>query len=174
MNENIVNEQQVNIGLINPKSPSNVGAVLRAAGCYQANSIYYTGKRYANAAKFNTDTKNLKDKIPLIGLEGIEDAFAKDVSIICVDLVEGAIPLPEFQHPENALYIFGPEDGSIPQDVIDKSHAVVYVPTIGCMNLAASVNVLLYDRLVKNKNYDVSVDLIKKSRDTNNKTKVKV
>jgi tRNA(Leu) C34 or U34 (ribose-2'-O)-methylase TrmL len=26
---------------------------------------------------------------------------------------------------------------------------VVYVPTQGCMNLAASVNVILYDRLAK-------------------------
>jgi tRNA(Leu) C34 or U34 (ribose-2'-O)-methylase TrmL len=26
---------------------------------------------------------------------------------------------------------------------------VVYVPTIGCMNLAATVNVVLYDRLAK-------------------------
>ena len=66
--------------------------------------------------------------------------------MICVDLVEGATPLPDFEHPENALYIFGPEDGTIAQEVINSADAVVYVPTIGCMNLAASVNVLLYDR----------------------------
>lgn len=167
-----MNKYEVNIGLINPKSPSNVGAVIRAAGCYQANSIYYTGKRYANAAKFNTDTQNVKSKIPLVALDDIEEAFANNVSVICVDLVEGATPLPTFKHPDNALYIFGPEDGTIPQDVLNRSDAVVYVPTVGCMNLAASVNVLLYDRLVKKNNYDASVDLIKKSRDTNNKTKV--
>jgi len=26
---------------------------------------------------------------------------------------------------------------------------VVYIPTVGCMNLAATVNVVLYDRLAK-------------------------
>ncbi len=163
----------VNIGLINPKSPTNVGAVMRAAGCYQADTIFYTGKRYAHAQKFNTDTKNIKAKVPLIGVDNIKEAASKDISIVCVDLVEGATPLPEFEHPKNALYIFGPEDGTIPQNIIDSAYSVVYVPTVGCMNLAASVNVLLYDRMLKTKTYDISVDLIKKSRDTNNKTSVK-
>jgi tRNA(Leu) C34 or U34 (ribose-2'-O)-methylase TrmL len=26
---------------------------------------------------------------------------------------------------------------------------VVYIPTVGCMNLAATVNVVLYDRMAK-------------------------
>lgn len=164
---------QVNIGLINPKSPTNVGAVMRAAGCYQADNVFYTGKRYANAAKFNTDTQNIKEKIPLVAVEHIDESLVSGVKIVCVDLIEGATPLPLFEHPERALYIFGPEDGTIPQTLIDKADAVVYVPTVGCMNLAASVNVLLYDRLVKTNGYDMSTELIKQSRDTNNRTKVK-
>ena len=34
------------IGLFNPKSPENVGSVMRAAGCYGVNSVFYTGVRY--------------------------------------------------------------------------------------------------------------------------------
>ena len=168
-----MNNQQINIGLINPKSPTNVGAVMRAAGCYQANNVFYTGQRYANAAKFNTDTQNIKEKIPLTAVDSIDESLINGVKVVCVDLVEGATPLPLFEHPEQALYIFGPEDGTIPQCIIDKADAVVYVPTVGCMNLAASVNVLLYDRLVKTNSYDISNELIKQSRDTNNRTKVK-
>lgn len=163
---------EISIGLINPKSPSNVGAVMRAAGCYQVDNVYYTGKRYDNAVKFNTDTKNVKGKIPLIALEEIEQAAVLNTKVICVDLVEGSIPLPYFTHPENALYIFGPEDGTIPQSVINKADSVVYVPTIGCMNLAATVNVLLYDRMVKLNSFDVGNELIKRSRDKNNRTKI--
>lgn len=164
---------QVLIGLTNPKSPTNVGAVLRAAGCYQANEVSYSGPRYTLAAKFNTDTQNAGNKIPLIAKESLLDDIPDDVSIICVDLVEGAIPLPDFVHPDKALYIFGPEDGTISQQIIDKADAVVYVPTVGCMNLAASVNVTLYDRLAKSPNVNKGDALIKKSRDTNNKVKVK-
>ena len=165
--------EHVVIGLTDPKSPSNVGAVMRAAGCYQADEVRYTGVRYARAAKFHTDTKDASRKIPLNAVESLTNDLAPEQRIVCVDLVEGAIPLPEFEHPENALYIFGPEDGTIAQEVINLADAVVYVPTIGCMNLAASVNVLLYDRLAKSKHVIVGDDLIKRSRDTNNTVSVK-
>ncbi|GAA0820626.1 RNA methyltransferase [Colwellia asteriadis] len=181
--------KQVSIGLTNPKSPTNVGAVMRAAGCYQVDQVFYTGKRYELAAKHNkdtlkTDTKNVQQKIPLQGIDNFIDikSLAENISpnakIICVDLVEGAIPLPAFVHPDEAIYIFGPEDGTIKQAVIDMADDVVYVPTVGCMNLAASVNVLLYDRLAKslqhqNKAQQIDNDLIRQSRDTNNKVKVK-
>ncbi|MFA0520743.1 TrmH family RNA methyltransferase, partial [Vibrio sp. 10N.222.55.E8] len=57
---------------------------------------------------------------------------------------------------------------SISQDVANRADHVVYVPTVGCMNLAASVNVLLYDRLAKSDDMDESNELIKKSRDNRN------
>jgi hypothetical protein len=41
------------------------------------------------------------------------------------------------------------------------------------MNLAASVNVLLYDRLAKSDYSHAGDDLIKQSRDTNNTVKVR-
>ena len=161
------------IGLINPKSPENVGAVMRAAGCYQADSVAYTGVRYARAAKFSTDTKSAVRSIPLTGVDSLLDDLPADVQIVCVELAEGATPLPYFQHPKKALYVFGPEDGSIPQDIADKADHVVYVPTIGCMNLAATVNVLLYDRLAKSDNMLQGDDLIRSSRDNRNRLCVK-
>jgi len=166
-------KEHVVIGLTDPKSPSNVGAVMRAAGCYQADEVRYTGVRYARAAKFHTDTKAVSRIIPLNAVETLIGNLLPGQKIVCVDLVEGAIPLPEFTHPDNAVYIFGPEDGTIAQEVINSADAVVYVPTIGCMNLAASVNVLLYDRLAKSKHALIGDELIKRSRDTNNTVKVK-
>jgi|TARA_B110000114_G_scaffold180889_1_gene217430 tRNA(Leu) C34 or U34 (ribose-2'-O)-methylase TrmL len=163
----------VTIGLTNPKSPTNVGAVMRAAGCYQVDGVFYTGERYARAARFNTDTKGVSESIPLTGVNSLLESIEDGTKVICVDLIEGAIPLPQFSHPDKAFYIFGPEDGTISQHVIDHADAVVYVPTVGCMNLAASVNVLLYDRLAKADDIVASDELIRLSRDTNNKVKVK-
>lgn len=160
------------IGLVNPKSPSNVGSIMRASGCYQVSSVFYTGSRYTHAAKFHTDTKNASATIPLSETASLLSCVPKGAKIVCVDLVEGATSLPEFKHPENAYYIFGPEDGTIDQELIDNADAVVYVPTIGCMNLAATVNVVLYDRLAKNTDRREGDELIKSSRDTNNKVKM--
>lgn len=160
------------IGLINPKSPQNVGSVLRAAGCYGASAIFYTGNRYARAKSHITDTKKRGLSIPV---EYCDDPIAQkhhNMQIVAVELVEGATPLPNFVHPDNALYLFGPEDGTIEQSMLDKCEHVVYVPTTGCMNLAATVNVLLYDRLAKSDNTEYGDDIIRKNRDTNNKTVV--
>ena len=169
-----MNELKAVIGLINPKSPSNVGAVMRAAGCYRAHSVFFTGERYIRAANFNTDTKNIVQKIPLTGVASLLDCIPEETTVVCVELVEGAMPLPEYQHPERAFYIFGPEDGTINQEIIDRADDVVYVPTIGCMNLAATVNVVLYDRIAKSSEYIANDELIIRSRDTNNRVKVKL
>lgn len=159
------------IGLINPKSPSNVGAVLRAAGCYGAEQVFFTGTRYLNAQKFHTDTKNVVQRIPLTSVTDLALAKPKGATVVVIELIEGATPLPEFVHPENAFYIFGPEDGSISKDVLKWCDEVVYIPTIGCMNLAATCNVVLYDRLAKLGGIASCDATIIQSRDTNNKMK---
>lgn len=166
-------EPQVAIGLTNPKSPSNVGAVMRAAGCYKADAVFYSGNRYARAAKFHTDTQSAGETIPLTHIEDFFAAIPQGMAVVCVDLVEGAIPLPAFEHPAQALYLFGPEDGTLKQAIIDKADAVVYVPTVGSMNLAASVNVVLYDRLAKAQPAQLDNALIRASRDVNNRVRVK-
>jgi len=161
------------VGLLNPKSTANVGAVMRAAGCFGAGSVSYTGGRYDRAMSFQTDTRKLSRDIPLLGVESLLDALAEDMQLVCVELAEGAIALPGFQHPRRALYVFGPEDGTVEQGLIDRADAVVYVPTVGCMNLAASVNVLLYDRLAKAGLPPGGDELIRRSRDTNNRVRVR-
>lgn len=137
------------IGLVNPKTPENVGSVLRAAGCYGVNSVFYTGVRYDRAKEFVTDTKKVCQKIPLIGIEDLQQVIPLGCTPVAVELIKGATPLPEFTHPEQAFYIFGPEDGTLDKSVRAWCKHVVFIPTVGCMNLAATVNVVLYDRLAK-------------------------
>lgn len=167
-------ESKITIGLINPKSPTNVGAVMRAAGCYRVSAVFYTGERHDRAARFSTDTQNASRNIPLAAVVCLLECIPENAKVVCVELVEGAIPLPEYRHPDNAFYVFGPEDGTIDQEILDRADAVVYVPTIGCMNLAASVNVVLYDRLAKSALTIANDELILRSRDTNNRVKVKI
>ncbi len=166
----------VSIGLINPKSPDNVNAVMRAAGNYQVAKVFYTGTRYDRALLHQKRIVNMSRKVSenvsISGMNNLLDAVEKGMAIVCVELAIDATPLPEYHHPENAFYIFGPEDGSISQDIIDKADAVVYIPTIGCMNLGSTVNVLLYDRLAKNKISNAGNDRIIQSRDRNNRLKI--
>ncbi len=167
---------QVNLGLVNPKSPDNVGAVLRAAANYGVDKVFYTGERYPRAIERKARTVDMSRKVSkdvlIAQKECLSDVVTENMKIVCIEFALNATPLPEYEHPENALYIFGPEDGSIDQALIDQADDVVYVPTVGCMNLSASVNVLLYDRLCKARNYNASNTLIRENRDTNNRLKV--
>ena len=140
------------IGLFNPKSPENVGSVMRAAGCYGVNSVFYTGTRYDRAQEFITDTKKVHQDIPLIGIDDLKKILPQGCTPVAVEMVEGARALPDYTHPDRAIYIFGPEDGSLGKDVLEWCEDVIYIPTNGCMNLAATVNVVLYDRLAKGNN----------------------
>lgn len=168
-----MNKTRVSIGLLNPKTPSNVGAVMRAAGCFGADAVFYTGKRYALAARFNTDTQDNAENIPLTGVGNLLDCVPDEAKIVCVELALGATPLSEFHHPEYAYYLFGPEDGTLDQSLIDRADAVVYIPTTGCLNLAATVNIVLYDRQAKANRSFADNQLIRQSRDTNNRVKVR-
>ena len=174
----LMKESKVCIGLINPKSPDNVAAVMRSAGNFQADSVFYTGKRYPLALQRNPDVPNMRRKvsqdIPISEVSCLIDNAPEDMKIVCVEFAENAIPLPEYQHPQHAFYIFGPEDGTISQQIIDRADAVIYVPTNGCMNLSATVNVVLYDRLTKSSLGFKGNEHIRQSRDTNNRLKVKI
>jgi len=181
-------QMKVSIGLFNPKSPENVDAVLRAAGNYGADGIFYTGTRYLKALALNPDIPNIRrrvsENILLNQVDCLVSSVPINTRIVCVEFAENASALPAYEHPDNACYIFGPEDGSLPQTIIDKADAVVYVPTKGCMNLAATVNVLLYDRMQKLSQFDANQlglaqldsanTLIRESRDTNNNLKVRI
>ena len=164
-------EKRISLGLLNPKSPTNVGAILRASGCFGVTEVFYTGVRYARAAQFQTDTQNRIESIPLHGVEDLLSCKPAGSKTVVVELALGATALPEFSHPENAFYIFGPEDGTVDQHIIDAADEVIYIPTLACLNLAASVNIVLYDRNCKLPVVAPGDDLITHSRDTNNRVK---
>lgn len=166
----------VSIGLLNPKNPENVGSVMRAAGNYRVEQIFYTGTRYPRALSYQPRTvdthRKVSQGVTVTQVSSLLEKITEQQKIVCVELVLGAISLPEYEHPDNAIYIFGPEDGSIDQAIIDQADDVVFVPTIGCMNLAATVNVVLYDRLAKQQVHRSDDELIIKSRDRNNRLRL--
>lgn len=139
------------IGLDNPKNSLNVGSVLRAAGCYGAAFVAVGGqrpRRYMEHA-IPTDTQRAHRHMPVMTTEDLLALVPYNCVPVAVDLIQGATPLPQYTHPERAFYIFGAEDATLDVRITEWCRDVVYVPTEHCMNLAATVNVILYDRLCK-------------------------
>jgi tRNA(Leu) C34 or U34 (ribose-2'-O)-methylase TrmL len=134
------------IGLHRPKYLENVGGVLRAAGCFGAAMVAVSGRRYERQ---RTDVQKTWRHIPL--LQRVEDLHAVipyGAMPIALE-VNGERCLSGFEHPTSAFYIFGPEDGSIPNSMLEWCRFHVRIPSSLCLNLAAAVNVVLYDRAAK-------------------------
>ena len=137
------------IALDNPKSGKNVGGTMRAAYVYGAALIVLGGHRPDKLLRHPTDTMKAYRHMPLIRSPDVFDALPYDTVPVAVDLVDDAQSLVDFDHPERAFYVFGAEDATLGRRVIDRCVHRVMVPTRRCMNLAATVNVVLYDRLAK-------------------------
>ena len=136
------------VALVAPRTPETVGGTLRAAQCYGCSSVYHENtRRGAHRAATNTGKADLH--MPVCHVDDAISLAPIGTQIVAVDLIDGAVPLPRFRHPERALYVFGPEDGTLGKRHIERAQHVVSVPTRVCMNLAACVNVVLYDRLSK-------------------------
>ena len=136
------------IGLDNPKSEINVGSAMRAVGVYGASMLAISGRRLRSGC---TDTMKHHKHIPLLHADDIFDLIPHGCVPVAVDLVEGAKSLVDYIHPERAFYIFGAEDATLGERVLSRCRDIIYIPTHGCMNLAATVNVVLYDRMAKSK-----------------------
>lgn len=133
------------VGLMSPKSETNIGSTLRAVQCFGAAMLAVEGKRYQRC---RTDTMKAYRHIPLV--HGVlRDLIPFDCIPVAVELCEGARSLHSYTHPERAFYIFGPEDSSLGKETLSFCRDSIYIPMRGCANLAASVSIVLYDRSKK-------------------------
>ena len=120
------------VALHRPSRPENIGGVLRAADVYGVALVVLGGGALPpEPLGHPTDTGQAWRRIPVV--------FADDVL--------GA--LPELEHPESAAYLFGPENGALDEALLERCPHVVSIPGHECSNLAAAVNVTLYDRVAK-------------------------
>lgn len=134
------------VGLVQPKTNINVGSVLRAAFCFDAAFVAVSGRRYS---KVPTDTMRFPNSAPLFHTDDILSLCPHDCEPVAVDLVPGAEMLTDFVHRPRAFYIFGPEDGTLGASITSRCARSIAIPTRMCLNLAAAVNVVLYDRVAK-------------------------
>ena len=138
--------------LVNTKYPHNLAAAIRACSCFNVPTLLWTGQRFAfrdgERLPREERMKGFAD-VKVIAHERPFDALPRRRTPVCIELTPSAQPLGSFDHPDDAVYVFGPEDGHVPQAYRSLCHAFVYIESAHCLNLAAALNVVLYDRARK-------------------------
>jgi tRNA(Leu) C34 or U34 (ribose-2'-O)-methylase TrmL len=147
--------------LVNPKFPHNVGNALRACALLEAQVLAWTGDRVADPRRWPEGARLPREermkcyaRTELRWLESADLGFARGAAPVCVEITAGAEDLRDFVHPERALYVFGPEDGGVPKGIRNHCHRFVRIPLPDAsertpFNLAAAVNIVLWDRFLK-------------------------
>ena len=138
------------VALDRPTDPVNVGHALRAAFCFDARMVIIGGQTTGiKLPKLHTDPMRSYRHVPVIKSTNLVDAIPEGASLVAIELCEDAGTLMDFYHPERACYVFGPENGSISDAILNRSTHKVMIPTMASLNLGMIVNIVLYDRLAK-------------------------
>lgn len=144
------------VGLCNPRNGFNIGAAMRACGCFDAQFLVSSGIRYKEmkADYRNMDTEFARKQMPLfLGVDNVLDYLPEECVPVAIERCDDAESMFTFEHPRRSFYIFGPEDGSVSQEIMDVCQHKVYIPTSGSMNLGQAVNITLYSRALWKENF---------------------
>ena len=143
-------------GLVDCKNGFNLGGVIRAVGAFDGKLVIASGERWKTKGDWrNMDGEGAHLRFPCY--LGVKDVFdhipttghGYGAQTVAIELTEGSESLVDFVHPKVAVYIFGPEDGSLPQEVLDKCAKKVYIPTEYSLNLYSAATAVFYDRAAK-------------------------
>jgi tRNA G18 (ribose-2'-O)-methylase SpoU len=137
------------IGIQNAKTPANLGTLWRSAFCLDADFIFTVGARYRSQT---SDTVKAYRHIPYWRFEDwkdFHDHIPYDCQLIGVEINKKAHDLKAFNHPQRAVYILGPEDGSLSPSIVKKCQHLIQFTSRFCTNVAVAGSIVLYDRLAK-------------------------
>jgi tRNA(Leu) C34 or U34 (ribose-2'-O)-methylase TrmL len=138
--------------LNNVKYPHNLAASIRACSCFGVDTLMWTGKRFEFSERERLPREERMKgyaHVNVIDTERPFDKLPEHTIPVCIELLPSSMSLTLYAHPENAAYIFGPEDGHVDQVFRRFCHHFIFIPSYHCLNLSAAINVVLADRMMK-------------------------
>ncbi|MHA1524565.1 MAG: RNA methyltransferase [Alphaproteobacteria bacterium] len=135
------------IGAEGISKPLNLGNLMRSAQAFGA-SFAFTVDAHQALAPSSSDTSKSQNHLPYYAWASAGDMVVpQGCALVGIEFIEGATDLPSFRHPASAVYVLGPERGSLSPQMLARCDHIVKVPTIFCINLAMAGAIVMYDRV---------------------------
>src|SRR5688572_21575302 len=128
------------IVLHEPKYPHNVGQIVRLASAYGFAQVWYSGDRIRRALGDRLPREERMRRYADVTLVNHSDPLTRLLDAaphacpVAVELRPNSESLVDFVHPDSMveasgssppIYVFGPEDGSLPGPVVKRCHRFV-------------------------------------------------
>jgi tRNA(Leu) C34 or U34 (ribose-2'-O)-methylase TrmL len=156
--------ENVSFGILldRPKNSFNIGAVLRTVGAFGGNFVAASEKRFMDKGNWQTlDTEAAHLRLPcFLGVGDLMPFIPEKHTPVAIELSDDATSLFDFEHPANAVYLFGAEDSSLSKNYLDICQYKIFIPTKYSLNLAQTANIVCYDRAMKLNNRVEKIDIV--------------
>lgn len=137
------------IGVEGISKAMNVGNLLRSAHAFGASFFFTINTSVDLHGMRESDTSGAFDHIPFYNFDRVADLhLPRQTQLVAVELVEGAIDLPSFRHPSQAVYVLGPEKNNVSPEMLSRCDYVIKIPMKFCVNVGVAGAIVMYDRLI--------------------------
>ena len=152
MNSDYIKRGYFSIGVENISKPMNLGNLMRSAHAFGANSVFTVNPHPRVAENNNrikkSDTSKSDTHIPYFEWGNIDEVkMPKGCKLVGIEITDDAENLPNFVHPMQAMYILGPEKGSLSNETLKKSDHIIRIPSKFSLNVAIAGAIVMYDRI---------------------------
>lgn len=142
----------------------NLAQCVRNANAFGAKKVFYIGKkRYDRRGAVGT--YNYTDVHYLSSMEELV-ALKKDYTFVGIDNVPGSVPIEDYEHQDNSLFLFGEEGCGLTSDTIKLCDALVSITQYGSvrsLNAGCASGIVLYDYTRKYNDLRASLSVERRS-----------
>lgn len=135
------------IALYKPSKLVNFASIMRLAYNFDVDYVACIAGKYKRGP---ADTMDAAKQIPTFYYKDFKDFtssnFLEDNIYIALEITNRSKNLETFCHPKNAVYFFGGESQTLPDDILDHCHYTLKLKTNRCLNLAMCAGMVLFHR----------------------------
>jgi len=137
------------IGAEGISKPMNLGNLLRSSHAFGASFFFTVGPAFDVHEMRASDTSGAFGHLPLYNFGKPADLILPHkTALVAVELLPDAIELPSFRHPQQAVYVLGPEGGNVSDEMLERCDFKLKIPLKFCINVGVAGALVMYDRMI--------------------------